>query len=122
MLTGTLPASFGAGDFRAGDPRFEGADLTRNRILVTAVTEVAAGLGITTGQLALAWLLAAGPDVVPIPGTRRAARLAENAAAADITLSPAGTGRPEAAAPRSAWSGDRQSFAATGVTRAEPAG
>lgn len=73
--------------------------------------------GVTAGQLALAWLLAQGPDVVPIPGTRRPERLAENAAAADIELSAADIERLEAIAPRAAWAGDRQSFAAHGVTR-----
>jgi aryl-alcohol dehydrogenase-like predicted oxidoreductase len=118
MLTGNMPTTFAPGDFRAGDQRFAGPDLDRNLALVTAVTEVAAGLGITAGQLALAWLLAQAPDVVPIPGTRRAARLAENAAAADVTLSAGDLERLEQAAPRSAWSGDRQSFAAVGTTRA----
>jgi aryl-alcohol dehydrogenase-like predicted oxidoreductase len=112
MLTAAMSPVSGAGDFRAGDPRFQGADLTRNLALVSAVADVAAGLGITAGQLALAWLLARGPDVVPIPGTRHARRLAENAAAAGVRLTGADLARLEAAAPRAAWAGDRASFAA----------
>jgi aryl-alcohol dehydrogenase-like predicted oxidoreductase len=118
MLTGALPpGGFADGDFRAGDPRFQGEDLARNLALAEAVSRLAKERGVTAGQLALAWLLAQGPDVVPIPGTRRPERLAENAAAADIELSAADIERLEAVAPRAAWAGDRQSFAAHGVTR-----
>ena len=74
--------------------------------------DLAAGLGLTPGQLALAWLLAQGPDVVPIPGSRREERIAENAAAAAAVLSPADAGRLARALPRAAWAGNRTSFAA----------
>jgi hypothetical protein len=112
------PSSWNGRRRRAGDPRFHGQDLARNLALVEAIRGLAAVLGITAGQLALAWLLAQGPDVVPIPGTRQAARLAQNAAAADVALTPADLERLEAAAPRVAWAGDRQSFAAHGTSRA----
>jgi aryl-alcohol dehydrogenase-like predicted oxidoreductase len=118
MLTGALPAGvFGPGDFRADDPRFAGADLTRNLALVDTLRDLAAERGATPGQLALAWLLAQGPDVVPIPGTRSAPRVVENAAAAGLELSPSDLYRLEQAVPRSAWSGDRSSFAAHHTTR-----
>jgi aryl-alcohol dehydrogenase-like predicted oxidoreductase len=117
MLTAALSPVSGPGDFRAGDPRFHGEELARNLALVGAIADVAAGLGLTAGQLALAWLLARGPDVVPIPGTRRASRLAENAAAAGVRLTAADLGRLEAAAPRAAWAGDRASFAAPATSR-----
>ena len=118
MLTGALPAGgFGVGDFRGADPRFQGEELARNMALVQAVGRLAADLGITAAQLALAWLLAQGPDVVPIPGTRRRERLAENATATEIELSAADLAQLEAAAPRAAWRGDRQSFAAHTTTR-----
>ena len=118
MLTGALPAAgFSGGDFRASDPRFQGEDLARNLALVAAVRGLAQDRAITAGQLALAWLLAQGPDVVPIPGTRRRERLAENAAAAGIELSAADLEQLEAVAPRQAWTGDRQSFAAHGTAR-----
>lgn len=74
---------------------------------------MAADRGVTAGQLALAWLLAQGEDVVPIPGTRNPARLAENVAAADISLSPADLRSLGA----TTWSGDRQSFAAPATAR-----
>jgi aryl-alcohol dehydrogenase-like predicted oxidoreductase len=118
LLTGVLPAGeFPPGDFRHGDPRFQGDNLTRNRALVEMLAALAADLDVTPGQLSLAWLLAQGPDVVPIPGTRRPERIAENAAAANLTLSPVDLARIEAAAPRTAWVGDRQSFGAHGVVR-----
>lgn len=118
LLTGALPTGgFGGGDFRANDPRFAGANLTRNLALVDALRAVAVERGATPGQLALAWLLAQGPDVVPIPGTRSADRVVENAAAAALELSPADLARLEQIAPRSAWAGDRFSFAAHRTTR-----
>lgn len=92
--------------------------MERNRALVDEVRRVAAEREATAGQLALAWLLAQGDDIVPIPGTKRRERLGENAAAAAITLSPTQLDRLETAAPRTAWTGDRQSFAAYRTTRA----
>jgi aryl-alcohol dehydrogenase-like predicted oxidoreductase len=121
LLTSTLTrAAIDDSDFRRGDPRFHGADLDRNLRQIAALREIAASLGITPGQLALAWLLAQGPDVVPIPGTRHADRIAENARAADLQLSPDDLRRLEDLVPRSAWSGDRRSFAAA-VTARQPA-
>jgi len=118
LLTSTLTgADIDASDFRRNDPRFRGADLDRNLHQVGALRDIAAGLGITPGQLALAWLLARGDDVVPIPGTRRADRVAENVAAAQVQLSPDDLRRLEDAVPRSAWSGDRRSFAVPVTTR-----
>jgi len=78
---------------------------------------LAAERGVTPGQLALAWLLAQGQDVVPIPGTKRAQRVEENAAATVIELAPADLDRPRDVAPRAAWAGDRHSFAAHHTTR-----
>jgi aryl-alcohol dehydrogenase-like predicted oxidoreductase len=88
---------------------------------VAALRRVAEGLGITPAQLALAWLLAQGPDVVPIPGTRRLDRIVQNAAAADVVLSEADLRGLDDAVPRTSWAGDRRSFAAVGTSRrAEP--
>lgn len=112
FLTGAaVPETFGAGDFRRSDPRFSGEHRARNLALVGELRRLAAERGVTAGQLALAWLLAQGDDVVPIPGTTSSRRLAENAAAESILLSPADLDRLEAAVPRAA-SGDRQAFAA----------
>ena len=118
LLTGKLPTGpFPPGDFRATDGRFAADALDRNLTLVGELTRIADKRGLTTGQLALAWLLARGRDVVPIPGTRNRARVTENAAAADIVLSADDLATLDAAAPREAWTGDRRSFAAHGTTR-----
>jgi aryl-alcohol dehydrogenase-like predicted oxidoreductase len=113
LLTGALPSSYGDGDFRRGDPRFSGANLTANLALVRELAELAAAHRISVGQLALAWLLAQGPDVVPIPGTRNPARIAENAAAAQVRLTDADL----AVLGAQSWHGDRRSFAAHGTAR-----
>jgi aryl-alcohol dehydrogenase-like predicted oxidoreductase len=118
MLTGALPAAgFDPNDFRVNDPRFNGAALQRNAAVVDAVRKLAAARGVTAAQLALAWLLAQGDDVVPIPGTRRAERVQDNAAAADLQLTPADLAELQQAAPRAAWAGDRFSFAAPHTRR-----
>ncbi|GAA3350892.1 aldo/keto reductase [Amorphoplanes nipponensis] len=113
LLTGALPAAYGDGDFRRDDPRFAGANLTANLAAVRELAAVAARYGISAGQLALAWLLAQGPDVVPIPGTRSPARVAENAAAAHVRLAAADLATLAA----QNWRGDRRSFAAHGTAR-----
>jgi aryl-alcohol dehydrogenase-like predicted oxidoreductase len=118
LLTATLTsADIASSDFRRSNPRFSGGALDRNLAQVAALRGVADGLGITPGQLALAWLLAQGGDVVPIPGSRHPARIAENAAAARVRLSPADLAWLEAVVPRAAWAGDRRSFAAPATTR-----
>jgi aryl-alcohol dehydrogenase-like predicted oxidoreductase len=75
-------------DHRQNTPRFSGDNFEHNKRLVGQFAAEAAAIGCTPGQLALAWLLAQGPDVVPIPGTKRRSYLSENAAAADISLTP----------------------------------
>jgi hypothetical protein len=75
-----------ADDYRRHDPRFQGENLRRNLRLADRVRAVAAEAGVTPTQLALAWLLHQGDDIVPIPGTKRVTYLEENAAAADIEL------------------------------------
>jgi aryl-alcohol dehydrogenase-like predicted oxidoreductase len=75
-------------DYRRYSPRFQGENFEKNLQLVGRVTEMAKARGITPGQLALAWVLAQGDDIVPIPGTKRRSYLEENVAAADVKLSP----------------------------------
>jgi aryl-alcohol dehydrogenase-like predicted oxidoreductase len=89
FLTGRLDssASFGSGDFRSGLPRFADEARAKNEALVDTVRTVAARLQAQPSQVALAWVLAQGEHVVPIPGTRRRKWLEENAAAANVTLS-----------------------------------
>lgn len=77
------------GDFRRANPRFQDENLAHNLTLLDTVREVAARCGATPGQIALAWLLAQGEHIVPIPGTRRSAYLNENLAAARLALTPA---------------------------------
>jgi aryl-alcohol dehydrogenase-like predicted oxidoreductase len=76
-----------ADDFRRTNPRFQGENFARNLELVRKIEEIAAAKGCTPAQLALAWVLAQGEDIVPIPGTKQVKRLEENAGAANITLS-----------------------------------
>ncbi|MGY2065120.1 aldo/keto reductase [Blastococcus sp. SYSU DS0619] len=88
FLTGAItdPADFADDDWRRGHPRFSGEAFAANLRLVDAVRELAAVKGVSPGQLALAWVLAQGDDVVPIPGTKRRSYLEENAGAAAVEL------------------------------------
>ena len=94
-------------DFRRTNPRFAGDNFQKNLDLVDAVGAIAADKGVTAAQLALAWVLAQGEDLVPIPGTRRIATLEQNVAAADIVLTPDDLARIEAVFPRGAAAGER---------------
>jgi aryl-alcohol dehydrogenase-like predicted oxidoreductase len=109
FLTGeiTSPDDFAPDDFRRGNPRFQGENFQRNLELVAAVRQMAEDQQVTAGQLALAWLLAQGDDVVPIPGTKRRAYLEQNIAAGNIMLSDQDLARLDAVSPRGAWSGNR---------------
>jgi aryl-alcohol dehydrogenase-like predicted oxidoreductase len=88
FLTGTIRSTdqFDPNDFRASNPRFTGENFQRNLRIADEVQAVAADAGVTPAQVALAWLLAKGDDIAPIPGTRRVARLEENVAADDVVL------------------------------------
>jgi len=90
FLTGTIRSldQFDEADFRRNNPRFEGDNLAANIRIVEQVDAVAASVGATPGQVALAWLLAQGDDIVPIPGTKRVSYLEENAAADAVVLTP----------------------------------
>nr|WP_299912674.1 aldo/keto reductase [Sphingomonas bacterium] len=89
FLTGTAQRAedYPEGDFRRGDPRFQGENFAANMRAADAVRALAEAKGVKPGQIALAWLLHQGDDVVPIPGTKRRSYLEENVAAADIALS-----------------------------------
>ena len=101
-----------ADDFRRANPRFMGEKFQKNLDLVEAVTEIAADKGVTAAQLALAWVLAQGDHLVPIPGTRRIRTLEENAAAVDLTLTAQDLARIDAVFPKGAASGHRYAEAA----------
>ncbi|MFL5581986.1 MAG: aldo/keto reductase [Gemmatimonadaceae bacterium] len=89
FLTGAVKRAeeYPEGDFRRGDPRYQGENFDANVRAASAVRDVATRKGATPGQVALAWLLHRGPDIVPIPGTKRRKHLEENVAAADVRLS-----------------------------------
>lgn len=95
------------GDFRRTKPRFQGANFQKNLDLVEAIGAIAADRGLTAAQLALAWVLHQGEDLVPIPGTRRIEALEENIAAVDVVLSAEDLARIEAVFPRGAAAGER---------------
>ena len=110
LLTGTIAGteSIAADDVRRQRfPRFADENLDANVALAERVAEIAAERGVTPAQLALAWLLHRGDDVVPIPGTKRRSRLEENAAAADVELSPGELAELDSAVPRDAVKGQR---------------
>ncbi|MEU4602175.1 aldo/keto reductase [Kribbella sp. NPDC023972] len=109
FLTGQLksPDDFEPDDMRRGLPRFTGENFQRNLDLVEKVRELAAAKGVTPGQLALAWLLAQGNDVAPIPGTKRRKYLAENLGAADVELTADDLAALDEAFPPDAVSGQR---------------
>ncbi len=90
FLTGQIRSTdqLDAGDFRSSNPRFAKDNLEQNLRIVAEVEAVAAEARAIPAQVALAWLLAQGDEVVPIPGTKRVSRLEENAAAADLILTP----------------------------------
>jgi aryl-alcohol dehydrogenase-like predicted oxidoreductase len=94
-------------DFRRRNPRFQDENFGRNLDLVERVEEIAAEKGVTPGQLALAWVLSRGEDVVPIPGTKRRSYLEENVAAVDVELSDDDLRRLEEAFPKGATAGER---------------
>ncbi|MFI2647101.1 aldo/keto reductase [Micromonospora fulviviridis] len=109
LLTGAITSreQLADDDWRRTVPRFADGNLDANVRLTGAVREVAAEVGCTPAQAALAWLLAQGEDILPIPGTRRVRYLTENAAAADLRLSPEQQARLRAAVPAGSVAGER---------------
>ena len=109
FLTGRFksPDDFAADDWRRTNPRFQDENFQRNLDLVAAVEAIAGEKGCTPAQLALAWVLAQGDDVVPIPGTKHIKYLEENAGALEVQLSAGDLDRLEAVAPPGAAAGER---------------
>jgi aryl-alcohol dehydrogenase-like predicted oxidoreductase len=109
FLTGAFssPDDFDEGDYRRNSPRFQGENFQRNLDLVDRVKEIAESRDVTPGQLALAWLLHQGDDIVPIPGTKRRGYLEENAGAAEIELTDEDLRRMDEVAPVGVASGER---------------
>ncbi|UVH52259.1 aldo/keto reductase [Pseudomonas sp. CBSPBW29] len=109
FLTGALksPDDFSADDYRRFSPRFQGENFAKNLLLVDQVQALAADKGVTAGQLALAWVLAQGDYLIPIPGTKQRKYLEENVAALEVKLSPAELAALEAIFPANATAGLR---------------
>ena len=109
FLTGAIksPEDFDPDDTRRFHPRFQGENFTRNLELVEKVKQLAAEAGVTASQLALAWVLSQGQDIVPIPGTKHRKYLEENAAAVDLALAPELVLDLEAVFPPDAAAGER---------------
>ena len=109
FLTGQLknPDDFATDDYRRLSPRFQGENFTKNLELVERIETIAERKGITAGQLALAWVLAQGDDIVPIPGTKRREYLEENIAAGAVVISEAEKGDIAEALPKGAAAGER---------------
>ena len=109
LLTGTLPAAgeFGERDFRRTAPRFQGENLAHNLAITERIAALAATKGVTPAQLALAWVLAQGGDLVAIPGTKRRVYLEQNLAASEIVLTPDELRHLDEVAPAGAAAGER---------------
>jgi aryl-alcohol dehydrogenase-like predicted oxidoreductase len=109
FLTGEIrkPDDLAEDDFRRHNPRFQGENFDKNLALVDAVGALAKAKAVTPAQLALAWVLAQGDDIVPIPGTKRVSRLEENVGAAAVKLTPAELHRLDELAPRGSFVGLR---------------
>ena len=109
FLTGTLaaPDDLAADDFRRTNPRFQAENFRKNLALAGLIRQMAAGKGCTAAQLALAWVLSRGEDIVPIPGTKRRKWLEENIAALEVTLTGEEQRRLEAIAPKGVAAGER---------------
>ena len=109
FLSGEIksPDDFAADDFRRIQPRFQGENFQQNLALVARVQTMARAKACTAAQLALAWVLAQGDDIVPIPGTKRVKYLEQNVAAVDLVLTPADLAAIESAFPRHAVAGER---------------
>ncbi|MEV5352485.1 aldo/keto reductase [Streptomyces sp. NPDC052693] len=103
----TADRQLGAGDFRAMSPRFQGDNLTHNLALIEALRKIAEQKGVTVAQIAIAWVLSRGEDIVPLVGARRRDRLTEALGALDVTLDAADLAAIEQAVPAGAAAGDR---------------
>jgi aryl-alcohol dehydrogenase-like predicted oxidoreductase len=112
------PEDIPEGDFRRNNPRFQGENFARNLVLADAVKQIAGETGCTPAQLALAWVLAQGQDIVPIPGTKRRTRLDENLDALEVTLDAAELAAIDAVFPPDAAAGTRYPEAMMGAVNA----
>ena len=119
FLTGQIKSldDLSAGDWRRNDPRYQGENFAENLKIVAGMEQVAANHNVSTAQVALAWLLAQGDDIVPIPGFKRRLTMEDSMAAADLTLTADDMAVLEALAPRGGTSGPRYSEAGMKMVR-----
>jgi aryl-alcohol dehydrogenase-like predicted oxidoreductase len=111
LISGHWRATSGSGDFRSLSPRFQGGNLDHNLSLVEALRAIAADKGVSVAQLAIAWVLSRGEDIVPLVGARRRDRLTEALGALDVTLTDADLRAIESAVPADAAAGERYATA-----------
>ena len=107
LISGHWQGPSGSGDFRAHSSRFQEGNVERNLALVETLRAIADGKDITVAQLAIAWVIARGEDIVPLIGARRRDRLAEALGALDVTLTPDDLAAIEHAVPKGAAAGER---------------
>ena len=109
FLTGqvTRPEDMDEKDYRRNDPRYQGDNFATNMAMVDVISTIADAHGVSAAQIALAWLLAQGPDIVPIPGTKRRATMNDSISAADVTLTNEDLAMLDQAAPRDGTAGPR---------------
>ena len=121
LISGHWAGPSGATDFRSHGPRFAGENLQRNLALVEALRTVAEARGVSVAQIAIAWVLAQGPDIVPVIGARRRDRLSETLAALSVRLAPEDLEAIERAVPRDAAAGERYAPAQMAMLDSEKA-
>jgi aryl-alcohol dehydrogenase-like predicted oxidoreductase len=111
LISEAAPETFAPTDFRAHSPRFQGDNLAHNRRLVGALAEIADANGISVAQLAIAWVLTRGDDIVPLIGTRRRDRLADSLGSLDVVLSDGELNVIEQTVPSGSAAGERYNAA-----------
>jgi len=119
LLSSASARAIGAGDPRSRFPRFQGENLQRNLSLLAALEQIAGDQGVSTAQLAVAWALSRGDDIIPLIGTKRRDRLAEALGSLDLRLSPAELASLEAAVPAEQVAGTRYEQAQMGALDSE---
>jgi len=119
FLTGTIPGpeALSADDFRRTNPRFQEENFRKNLALADRIRQMASDKGCTPAQLALAWVLSRGEDIIPIPGTKRRTWLEENVGALEVTLTEEDRLRLETIAPRGVAAGERYGEAMMSILR-----
>jgi aryl-alcohol dehydrogenase-like predicted oxidoreductase len=123
LISGTWrPDAVAPGDFRVHSPRFQGDNVAHNLTLVDALRQIAEAKHVSVAQIAIAWVLAQGTDIVPLVGSRRLAQLQEAAGALDVVLTPQDLAAIEATVPKGAAAGQRYAAAQMAMLDSERSG